>query len=258
MTGNRKANVVLQARDRKLLAELGTMRLLDRELAKVVAGFGSNTRANTRLLLLTRAGLLNRFFVGTIAAGQKAIYTLSAKGAELSNADFGGIKRKSGALVVGDRFVDHQMQINHVYVAVKFMPLPASIVFRRWISFHQPIAENVQLVPDGYVELTSAQIVRPMFLEVDLGTEALKVWDGKIKTYLQLAISGKFAERFGQQQFRVLVIANSARRLKFLQKTVSKQTEKIFWLASIEDINREGLWSAIWLRPKGDQPLSLI
>jgi hypothetical protein len=81
MAGNRrKTGLVLQDRDRRLFSELTTMRIIDRELTKVAAGFRSTTRANARLLKLTRAGLLNRFFVGSIAAGRKAIYTLSKRG----------------------------------------------------------------------------------------------------------------------------------------------------------------------------------
>ena len=49
MTGTRKQDLVLQERDRHLLAERGRMRPIDRELAKVVAGFHSTTRANTRI-----------------------------------------------------------------------------------------------------------------------------------------------------------------------------------------------------------------
>ena len=72
MTGNRRTGVVLQDRDRHLLSEVGLMRIIDRETAKLVAGFGSTTRANTRLRMLTRAGLLRRFFIGTISSGRKA------------------------------------------------------------------------------------------------------------------------------------------------------------------------------------------
>jgi FlaA1/EpsC-like NDP-sugar epimerase len=46
------------------------MRVVDREQAKIVAAFGSTTRANARLLALTRAGLLRRFFLGTRGGGQ--------------------------------------------------------------------------------------------------------------------------------------------------------------------------------------------
>lgn len=42
MTGN-KQGLVLQPRDRSLLEELAIMRVIDREQAKTVAGFGSTT-----------------------------------------------------------------------------------------------------------------------------------------------------------------------------------------------------------------------
>src|SRR5439155_19056228 len=98
MTGNRRKGIVLQDRDRHLLSELGVMRLIDREMTKLVARFGSTTQVNTRLLELTRAGLLRRFFVGSIGSGRKAVYTLSPKGADLISAKFGGINRASGRL----------------------------------------------------------------------------------------------------------------------------------------------------------------
>jgi hypothetical protein len=63
MTGNnKKGGLVVQQRDLKLDEELAVMGVIDREQAKIVAGFGSTTRANARLLALTRAGLLRRFF----------------------------------------------------------------------------------------------------------------------------------------------------------------------------------------------------
>src|ERR1700694_5826333 len=96
MTGSRRRGVILQNRDRHLLAELGVMRIIDREMTKLVAGFGSTTQVNTRLLELTRAGLLRRFFVGSIGAGRKAIYTLSPKGEAVVSAKLGGIHRASG------------------------------------------------------------------------------------------------------------------------------------------------------------------
>src|SRR5260221_11970455 len=83
MNGNEHDGLVIQERDRHLLQELAVMRVIDREQVKTVAGFGSTTRANSRLLALTSAGLLRRFFLGTTGAGQKALYALSPKGAQL-------------------------------------------------------------------------------------------------------------------------------------------------------------------------------
>jgi hypothetical protein len=72
-----------QSRDKHLLLALDTLRVIDREQAKLVAGFNSTTRANTRLLKLKQAGFLRRFFIGTPEGGVKAIYALSPRGAIL-------------------------------------------------------------------------------------------------------------------------------------------------------------------------------
>ena len=48
MTGSNRG-LVLQPRDRRLLEELAVMRVVDREQARIAAGFGSITRVNARL-----------------------------------------------------------------------------------------------------------------------------------------------------------------------------------------------------------------
>lgn len=258
MAGNRRRGVVLQDRDRRILSELGVMRIIDREMTTVVAGFGGKTQVSLRLLELTRAGLLRRFFVGTIGSGRKAIYTLSANGANAVAAQLGGINRPEGKLVTSDRFVEHQMAINEIYMGVKYSPLPDGSRFIRWHTFRQSISEAIKITPDAYFEIATRDSARATFLEVDLGTEALKVWQQKTAYYLQLAISGEFTRKFRQPQFRVLVIANSDRRLANIRATVVQSTDKVFWFATLDNIHREGFWSSIWLRPKGEQRHSLL
>jgi hypothetical protein len=139
MTGSEHAGIVLQDRDRRLLSEIAVMRVVDRETATLVVGFGVARRANFRLRQLTQAGLLRRFFVGSVAHGRKAMYTLSPKGAELINAKLGGITRPSSRLVVSDAFVAHQAGINEIYVALKYRPIQrADIRLRRWLVFTEP------------------------------------------------------------------------------------------------------------------------
>jgi len=259
MSGNSgKAATVIQQRDRRLLSEIAAMRIIDRELTKVVARFGSTTRANTRLLKLTRAGLLHRFFVGTISGGRKAIYTLSRKGGALIGSEYRPISRSHGRTLVGDLFVNHQMHINAIYAALKYRPLPAGLRFVRWASPQRPVTANPGLVPDGYFEIQTTAGIRAHFLEVDLGHQSMKVWERKVRAYLQLAISGDFARIFRQQQFRVLVITTSQRRLAGIRATISKQTDKLFWFADLQSINRDGLWSPVWVRPKGEQAVALL
>ena len=257
MSGIRYRGLVVQDRDRRLLSELSVMRIIDREQAKVVAGFHSTTRANTRLLGLTRAGLLRRFFVGTITSGRKAIYSLSPRGAALVDMRLRPVHRKQDETFVGDLFIEHQQRINHAYLAVKYQVIPAA-TFRQWLVFDKPISQAAKVVPDAYLELDSPQGIRAMFLEVDLGTESLRIIKQKIQSYLQLAVSGEFQKLFGPAQFRVLFLTSSERRLRGIRQTALRRTDRIFWFSTFEIINRDGFWSASWLRPKGDQKLSLL
>src|SRR6266571_4839291 len=174
MNGNNRRGLVLQERDRRLLRELSIMRIIDREQAKSVAGFGSTTQVNARLLRLTRAGLLRRFFLGTKGGGQKALYALSASGAKLVDVPFRGLRHRSDEVLIADFFVAHQLAINEVYCNLKFQPIPIPEArFEKWRSFYEPLEAATRLIPDGYVEARVPPKTLAAFLEIDLGNEGL-------------------------------------------------------------------------------------
>jgi len=245
----------VQPRDMKLLGELAVMRVVDREQAKIVAGFGSTTRANVRLLALTRAGLLRRYFLGS----RKSLYALSEKGAQLAEVRLRGPRRKTDETLVADFFIEHQLAINGVYCALKYGAIPSSgVSFRRWLAFNESITKNVRLIPDGYVELSTPRETLAAFLEIDLGHERGPVWKEKAKNYIALALSGDFEKHFSHKQFRVLVLANSERRMHSLRKIVRSITQKIFWFATLAAIRDRGFSAAVWYRPTGETPTQLI
>jgi hypothetical protein len=260
MSGNdRRRGMVLQERDRHLLREMATAGVIDREQAKLLGGFHSTTRVNTRLLTLTQAGLLRRFRLGTLAGAAKSLYSLSEKGAQLVGVPYRGLRRRNDETLVADFFVEHQLAINEVYCALKYRPIPVpGVIFDRWIAFHEPLTPRLRLIPDGYTELRVPAETVAMFLEIDLGHESLRVWTEKVRNYLQLAMSGEHERLFGQSRFRVLVIAHSERRMQSIRRTVAPMIDKIFWFSSIEAIHREGLWEAIWFRPTGNARQRLI
>jgi hypothetical protein len=259
MPGNSACPIVLTDRDRLLLKELAIGKVIDREQAKRIAGFKSTTRANDRLLKLTRAGFLRRFFLDTRAGGTKAIYSLSAKGAQVVQIEGRLIKRKNNSLLVGDLFVEHQLAVNSIWIEAKFKPVPVpDVQFVRWLAFPSALSKSTPLMPDGYFELKSTSGMHCLFCEVDRGTESLKVWSRKISLYLQLAASGEFQVLFKQSRFRVLVATLSERRLNILRRTAALHTEKIFWFATLEEINKKGLFAPIWKRPVGEQKVPLL
>src|SRR5260221_4562733 len=94
------ADIIIQERDRDLLKKLSTFRVVDREQAKIIGGFNSTTRVNTRLLALTRARLLRRFFLSVNEANKKAVYSLSPQGASLVGATAYEARRANHTLLV--------------------------------------------------------------------------------------------------------------------------------------------------------------
>jgi len=258
MRWNNGRGIVIQERDQHLLHELATFRVVDREQAKVIAGFGSTTRVNTRLLVLTRSGFLKRFFLGTTAGGAKALYSLSQKGAQLVGVPLRGPQRRGDMALVGDRFVKHQLAVNDMYCSLKVGAVKRGITLNRWMGFQKSVAPQVELIPDAYFETESAAGKLAAFLELDLGTESLRVLREKARRYLQYAISDDFRNEFDHDRFRVLVVAHSERRMRSIREMVASVTEKLFWFASLEAIKQHGLLAPLWLRPKSDERIALI
>jgi hypothetical protein len=243
---------MVQPRDLELLREISVMRVADREQLKIAAGFNSLTRVNTRLLALTRTGLLRRFFLGS-GGGRKALYALSVKGAQMIQVPCRGPRRRQDETLVADFFVQHQLTINAVYCNLKFgANAVPRVKFVNWMAFHEPLVAGLSLIPDGYVEWATPAGPDASFIEVDLGHEGLAVWKEKARHYVQLALSGAYERQFKQPRFRVLVIVNSDRRLQSIRAAVAGVTEKIFWFATLDAVRGEKFFGPVWLRPVGE------
>jgi hypothetical protein len=256
MAGNDRKVVILQDRDIHLLRELAVMRVIDREQAKIVAGFRSTTRANARLLALKQAGFLRRFFWGGIGGARKALYALSPRGADVVGVPDRGPRRGRDQVLAADFFSMHQLQVNEMYCTLKYASLPNEARFVRWMSFQEPI-QGTALIPDGYVEMEILGKLLAVFLEVDLGTENRAAWRRKVQPYLSYAASGGFARQFGQPQFRTLTVTTSESRLTSLRVATAALTDKIFRFTTMERIKREGFWGNIWQKPTGNERQTL-
>jgi hypothetical protein len=210
------------------------------------------------LLGLTLAGFLRRFFLGTVGGARKALYALSQAGADLVGVPYRGPRRAADQILAADFFATHQLAINEIYCTLKFRTKPAEIELVRWLGFYEPVDGKQSLIPDGYAEIAIPGRSIAWFLEVDLGNESRAVWRRKVEAYVRLAVSGEFREKFRQPQFRTLVVANSERRLASLRTATATVTDKIFWFATFDAIEREGFWSAIWERPANGPRQSLF
>lgn len=254
MAGDKKERVVLNDRDLRMFRVLVTLRFLDVEQLAVAGSFNSWRRAKRRAQRLYRAGLLRRWFVASRGGAPKAIYGLSLAGAKLVDAGRDTVLAwKDGDLIVASQFLAHQQALTQVLLATK-----SEAVAPIWKTFRQPLSTVVPLRPDAYVEFPGeGQPFLPVFLEVDRGTEPLKVWDHKAMLYLKLAASREFERLFQKSRFDVLVIVTAEGRLNTIRETVALRTEKLFWFSTLDSIIRDGLWAARWLRPKGEAEVTL-
>lgn len=259
MPGNSaKVRLVLQTRDWQLLRELIQLRILDREIAKIVAPFRSTTRANTRLLALVEAGYLLRVPVGTVRGGHKYLYGLTRKAAAAIKEPYRALPWNQSSVVAGQPFLEHQLRLNDLYLALKYGPLPADRTLKVWRTFRHAVDSQVRLIPDAYCEVVSGTDTKAMFVEIDQGTESLRVWRQKVDQYLALATSGVFNRLFSQAQFRVLIVVPSLRRLQTVSKCIAAKTIKIFWLTTHAHVSRIAGCTSHWYRPGSDQPIPLF
>jgi hypothetical protein len=260
MAGNSaRPGLVLQPRDLHLLRELFTLRVIDRDQARVVAGLRSVTRANTRLLALATAGYLRRVAVGTLRGGHKYLYALTRQGAAAVQTPYGTVPLKSHAVIAGQPYLEHQLRLNALSVALRYHPIPhRDVSVRRWVTFTRPLDAQLPLIPDAYVELETPAGTRAMFVEVDLGTESLRVWRRKIDQYITLAVTGVFSRVFHHEQFRVLIIVPTPKRLATVRACIAAVTPKLFWLTTFAATDPSRVWGPVWYRPRDEQPQSLI
>jgi hypothetical protein len=257
MTGSNEAKVVTP-RDLHLLRELVVAKVLDREQIQIVCDIRAVNRTNDRLLRLHNAGFLRRHFLGTLAGGRKALYSLSPAGGHLVGLDkVWRLQRPENEVLVGDIFIAHQAAVNWAWIGAKYR-VPSTMDFLSWLNFNAPLAKTVPLIPDGYFEFRKNGEILSQFIEVDLGTEGQRAWERKVLLYVKLAKSGEFSRLFSRPRFRVLVTAPSERRLSNIRQTVSKQTSKLFFFLDNQTINRDGLYSPLWLRPDGETKQPLI
>ncbi len=251
-------HIIVQKRDLRLFHALSILRIVDRKQTQIISGFNSTTRVNARLLKLLHAGLLKRFFFVSALGGKRAIYSLSKKGAELIGTTPNGIQRPADSFLIGDKFVAHQLAINEVFCASHFDAYIRDRTVKNWKALTNPLSPAISIVPDAYFEIQLNGIIRPMFLEVDQGTEGIAVWNKKINEYLTLVSSGNFEHLFTHPRFGVLIVAASERRMQSLRTHVAKTTSKLFYFTTQERIAAQGFWSAIWFRPEGEQLEFLI
>ena len=244
-TRNAKHRILLQDRDRIIIALLDTLRVATRQQISSFCGFHSDSRANARLSQLLRAGQIGRDFIGTITGGRLAVYF-----------PYGRRPRSRNGPAGFEAAITHSLDIGEVYLSLRRALEGLGWLFS-WDRPKEPLGP-AGVIPDALIRLEASGKRWTFLLEVDRATEGAGIWKAKIAKYLALARYPELRDLLGDERFGVLVVVPSDKRLAQLRALISGQTRKIFWISTTQAINRGGFLASVWLRPEGERRLPLL
>lgn len=231
--------LALTDRDRRLLLEVDRFGFITREQVIRLGLFASRTRANARLKKLTDAGFLRTRPQALPQRGVRLVYSS---------------KRGSGDRArLSEWLLGHQLGLGDIRIAFE-----RATEIIRWIPERELASMKIGLVPDAFVEYRSNGLTYAAFVEYDRGTESLQRIERKIRGYLDLAYSGRFARTFNLQFFRVFFVADSTGRLTTLSRTAARITDRIVRLTTLDELSHRGVTASIWRRPGASDSESIL
>ena len=261
-----KNSLVLQERDKKIIALCHDYRFLTQEQIRLLAGFGCRVRAGIRLRKLFDNDYLSRRFLPVFQGSGKILYFPGPRGIEIISEKSGidplKIKQKRKRILeISNFYLPHYLLINEFRLAFSLASKNnPEISLKSW-STQKEIPLRLgekEFYPDAYLVYGYREKLYSLFLEIDRSTETNKRFAGKAGNYLKYGFDGYYRKQFGFQFFRVLIICPSAARLKNLKKLIEQKTNKMFWLALQADISPEKILTRIWQRPAKDSLFSLL
>lgn len=265
----RSSRLVLQERDRRLVADVFLHRAMSRDQIRALGYFTSVQRTNARLLGLVADGWLRRLrpalYTGqnVYAAGSQSVALLPAA----LDADPETVARlvRTG---ITELCLRHTLRIVDLRIALQSYRLGDGYRLLQWnpelLCRHEYKLEDRQgewqahvLRPDGYARLGSDAEDFDFFLEADLGNVSQSRFANKIQSYSTYLESGVFEEIYGRETFGVLVVTTGKRRLSSLQR-LTNNGSPMFLFSTFDQLESLGAAAPIWSGTNGDQTLAEI
>jgi hypothetical protein len=243
----------LTARDREILTAIGLHGYLTLEVIDLAffpssrPDDRSSTRAYHRLHQFWLWGFVERIElpVSRVIGGRRPfLYTLSQRGLRLLDTraishDAPPHRRRLDR--TSELFVEHSLTVAAVWANVLALIHPRPITLGGWVADRDLRARQLRVtdpaggrwlpfLPDAYFELHYATgRVQCCLLEVDLGTHALKVMRRKLRAFELFLAEGLFARTWHRDDFEVLVVAPSEKRLQTITNMARQVVDPTRW-----------------------------
>lgn len=261
-TSQGRGQLVLTERDERLLDFVARFRLISRDQAMALAPFASLTRANTRLAALAGAQLLSRKVLPVYpgkGSAQHLYFLGSASTAVLSLTPQTLTSLIRQVSRWETRQTSHVLAANQVLVdfiaGVGQNPDAQLLAFKTDVELREAF-QGQAFVPDGWVAWVQVGKRFNGFVELDLSTETLKVWERKLDNYQAYSDSGMHRKLFGFLAYRVLVVAKSQQRIAHLQQ-ITRNAGRMFVFAEASGLNAKNILDSVWLGATQEERIRL-
>ena len=273
-TNNRITPMALTSRDVMIILSVYENRFLRRDqIQRLHFADASTIACCVRLKKLYENHFLDR--VGRPAASVKsqAVYALDKRGADVVAAALEINRHKIKWSRASNRvewlFMEHTLAVSEFKVC-----LDAALAGRREellfyqrgdrshlrrISVTGAKKKCFVVAPDAFFGIQTGRGKCIFFLEVDMGTETLSRFTEKVVAYKRYWKSRQYTEEYGFNNFRVITVCESKRRLDNLRQTTGNVGGRwMFLFTTFQTIHENDPLGSIWLSPVSDSPISLL
>ena len=266
--------VMLMARDVAIILAVNENRFLSRDqIQRLHFADVSFQACCRRLKKLSDQRFLARLRRPVAVGSSQAVFGLDKRGADIVSTSLeigrGKVRWTRDSNRVEWMFMDHTLGISEFKVCldVALATRPEELIFYqrgdrshlRRISMTGAKKKYFVVAPDAFFRIQSGRGKHVFFLEVDMGTETLSRFAEKVVAYKRYWKSRQYTEEYGFNNFRVITVCESKRRLFNLRQATGKVGgQRMFLFTTFQTIHESDMLRSIWLSPVSDSPISLL
>lgn len=264
----------LTPRDVEIILSVYENRFLKRDqIQRLHFADASYVACCVRLKKLYENHFLDRLIKPVTSGSAQAVYALDKQGADVVAATLKIDRHKVRWNRANNRveflFLEHTLGVSEIRVCLDtaldgrreellFYQRGDKSHLRR-ISMTGGKKKYIVVAPDAFFGIQTGRGKCTFFVEVDLGTETLSRFSEKVTAYKRYWKSRQYSEEYGFNNFRVLTICESERRLDNLRRTTGKVGGRnMFLFTTFRAIQSNSTLGRVWFSPVDNVPASLL
>ena len=237
-------------------------------------GEREKTRCPARLRKMFDNGLLGRVRWPFHAVTLPMIYYLEKEGADFLALRLGVEREQVTAITKSEKrpvisrsllFLAHTLAINDFRIDVTLAAERNGWEPVRWLNEYEVGRDYAEIEyqrkrkrqavqPDGYFVIGEGGSQAHCFLEMDMETTPSRRWAPKVLGLYQYRLRGRYTERFGTKNLRILCVTPSVSRktllIEWTKEVIPEKWQPLFWFTTqdkvrVESVLTEPVWDIV-------------